>query len=414
METCEPVRIMMWRFSKTRILLLLQNLNVNYRALLLALLSYVACAILLLSAVAAIWFNAMVVLQLLAVAVVLLALRTQFSQRWNPFAFSLWVLAVVLQAFCTPVIFQQWPIGPANSYVLRLIQIIMFAMGMTLSFSDFVRVFVEPRKVGIGMLLQFTVMPLTGWAVARALALPPEIAVGVVLIGACPGGVASNVITYIARGDVALSVTMTACSTLAAPLMTPLAMQLLAGSNVDVSFKTMGWSILEMTIIPVAAGLLISYILQALRWKQPSVDRMLSIIAMIAICLVIGIIVAQSRSSIAQVGLSLFIAAVLHNAIGYALGYGGAKVFKLDEKTSRTIAIEVGMQNGGLASALATEVLKSPPAAISGAIFGAWMSVSGSVLASWWRRRDELRMAQQPETVRVVLTPREVANRASE
>lgn len=369
----------------------------NYKALLLALLFYISLTILGLSVLATYWFSSMVAFQLVAIAAVLLAIRTQFSQRWNSFAFSLWVLAVVLQAFCTPVIFEQWPIGPAKSYVLRLIQIIMFAMGMTLSFRDFARVFVQPRSVGIGMLLQFTVMPIAGWAIARIMGLPPEIAAGVVLIGACPGGVASNVITYIARGDVALSVTMTACSTLAAPLMTPLAMQLLAGSNIDVSFRSMGWSILEMTIFPVVAGLLLSYLLQTMRWKQPLVDRLLSIVAMIAICLVIGIIVAQSRSSIAQVGLSLFIAAVLHNAIGYALGYGGAKLSRLDEKTCRTIAIEVGMQNGGLASALATEVLKSPPAAISGAIFGAWMSVSGSVLASWWRRRDELQIVRQRE-----------------
>jgi len=326
-------------------------------------------------------------LQWLAIAASLAAIRIQFSSEWNSFAFSLWVLAFVFQALCIPTLFQEWPTGPAKNQIPRLIQVIMFGMGTTLTLADFARVLQVPKSVAIGMVLQFTVMPLAGWGLARLFGFPPEIAAGVVLIGSCPGGVASNVIAYLARGDVALSVTMTACSTLMSPIMTPLAMILLAGSQVDVPFAKTMWFILEITIAPIVVGLCVSYCLQWLKWKGPWMDRSLSVVAMIAICFVIGIIVAQSRDDLYKVGAMLILVAMLHNAIGYALGYFGSKAFRLDETTSRTIAIEVGMQNGGMATAMAIEVLKSPPAALAGAIFGPWMSISGSILASWWRRR---------------------------
>lgn len=323
---------------------------------------------------------------LFTLAAVFMAVRLQLSSAWNSFAFSMWVISFVLAAFCWPQVFQDWPIGPAQNYISRLIQIIMFGMGTTLCLGDFTRVLRIPKSVGVGMLLQFTVMPVAGWGLAKLFGFPPEIAAGVVLIGACPGGVASNVIAYIARGDVALSVTMTVCSTLLAPVMTPLAMQLLAGSSIEVSFMKMMWSILEITIAPVVAGLLVSYFFQWMRWRGPWLDRCLSAIAMLAICIVIGIIVAQSHTELLQVGLALVAVAVIHNALGYALGYSLSRRVGMDEISCRTIAIEVGMQNGGLATALAIQVLHSPPAALAGAIFGPWMSISGSILASWWRR----------------------------
>ena len=161
--------------------------------------------------------------QFFTIAISLIAIRVQLSPRWSTFAFSIWVLAFVAEAFSFPVIFQDWPLSPAKEYIPRLIQIIMFGMGTTLCWNDFARVLLVPKSVAIGMVLQFTVMPLTGWFLAKSFGFPPEIAAGVILIGACPGGVASNVITYLARGDVALSVSMTACSTLMSPIMTPLA-----------------------------------------------------------------------------------------------------------------------------------------------------------------------------------------------
>ncbi len=164
-------------------------------------------------------------------------------------------------------------------------------------------------------------------------------------------------------------------------------MSLLAGSTVPVDFYKMMWSILDLTIAPIVLGLVFSYLLQWLNWRGPWLDRCLSVVAMIAICIVIGIIVAQSRDNLYNVGSILLIVAILHNSIGYALGYFGARACRLDETTCRTISIEVGMQNGGLATALAIDVLNSPQAALAGAIFGPWMNVSGSVLASWWRQR---------------------------
>ena len=189
------------------------------------------------------------------IAIVLAALRLQLSRDWQPFAFSFWVMAFVLAAICIPSLFTQWGSMPATKAVSPLIQVIMFGMGTTLSVRDFARVLVRPKAVFIGMLLQFTVMPLAGWLLTQVLALPSEVAAGVILIGSCPGGVASNVITYLARGDVALSVTMTACSTLFAPLMTPLMMGLLAGEFIEVPVMKLLWSIIAIVVLPTVAGL---------------------------------------------------------------------------------------------------------------------------------------------------------------
>lgn len=320
-------------------------------------------------------------------AAILAAVGLQTSQQWQPFAFSFWVLACVLGAFFFPVLFRDWGSLPATKAISPLIQIIMFGMGATLSVADFARVLVRPKAVFIGMVLQFSVMPLTGWLLTVVFQFPSEIAAGVILIGACPGGVASNVITYLARGDVALSVTMTACSTMLAPVMTPLMMKLLAGAVIEVEAMKMFWEIIYIVVVPTLGGLLANYGLQAMKLRGAWVDTCLSAVAMIAICIVIGIIVAQSRDRLLVVGPLVAVAAILHNAIGYLLGYFGSRWLGMNESECRTISIEVGMQNGGMATALATNVLNSAPAALAGAIFGPWMSISGSVLASWWRQR---------------------------
>lgn len=366
-------------------------------------------------------------------ACVAFALRLRTTRAWQPFAFSCWVLAFVNTAMFFPVVFQSyWTIDvreawlgsnatvvdatgneatgneaaeeeekkeaaslPASIWIKQdatkavapLIQIIMFGMGTTLGLADFMRVLSRPTAIVVGMVLQFGIMPFVGFALAMIFRLPPEIAAGVVLIGACPGGVASNLIAYLARGDVALSVTMTACSTLLSPLMTPLMMWLLAGSFIDIEFSAMLWNILLLIIVPTTGGLIVNALLQRIGWRGAWVDRLLSGLTMLAICLVIGIIVAQSRDQLLEVGLLLILVAALHNASGYALGYWGARSMGLKESACRTIAIEVGMQNGGMATALATSVLKAPQAALAGAIFGPWMSISGSLLASWWGRK---------------------------
>ena len=306
----------------------------------------------------------------------------------KPYAFAVWVLAFVGAAYVSPPLFLNWGGVACSRLVAPLIQIAMFGMGATLTPQDFGRVLRMPKAIGAGMFLQFLVMPLLGWALAMAFALPSDIAAGVVLVGSCPGGVSSNVITYLAKGNVALSVTMTACSTALSPLMTPLAMSLLAGRMIEVPFIGMMYQILWIVFLPIAAGLLTNYILRAKNWDPTAMERLLSTIAMIAICIICAIIMADAHKSVAEVGLVLLIVVMLHNLGGFSLGYFGARLVGLDEAACRTVAIEVGMQNGGLGATLAMTVLKSPPVALASAIFAPWMNASGSVLAAWWRKRE--------------------------
>jgi BASS family bile acid:Na+ symporter len=224
----------------------------------------------------------------------------------------------------------------------------------------------------------------------------PEIAAGMVLIGSCPGGVASNVMTFLAKGNVALSVTMTSCSTLLAPLMTPTMTKLLAGTYVEVKFMAMMIAIIKMIILPVTGGLVANTILRKLGTTYPhlkvvsiSIMKALPYISMFSICFIIGIITSLSRDSLLAGGfvLTIVAAAVVHNVVGYLFGYGGARVLGLGETDSRTVAIEVGLQNGGMASGLAVKVWQSSMAALPSAVFGPWMNMSGAMLASWWSSR---------------------------
>jgi BASS family bile acid:Na+ symporter len=268
--------------------------------------------------------------------------------------------------------------------IVPLIQVIMFGMGTGLSIADFTRVFRLPKPVFICMILQFTIMPITGFVLARLFALESEVAAGVILIGSCSAGVASNVMVYLAKGDIALSVTMTTCSTLLAPVMTPLAMKLLAGQYVPISFSDMMIEIINMIILPIVGGLVFNRLLHG---RIGFLDRLLPVVSMAGICLIIAIITALSRDKLLQVGPLLIGAAMIHNVTGYVLGYQGARWFGLDEVVARTVAFEVGLQNGGMASGLAINVLRSSDAALAPAIFGPWMNISGSALASYWRGR---------------------------
>jgi BASS family bile acid:Na+ symporter len=326
----------------------------------------------------------------------------------------------------------------------------MFGMGTTLSLKDFGRVFTMPWPVLIGIVLQFSVMPFAGLGIALLFGFEPEIAAGVVLIGACPGGVASNLMTYLAGGNVALSVTMTSCSTLMSPIMTPFMMQSLAGKLVPINFVVMMLSIFNMIIVPIVAGLIANRILYSKHpyfanaknllfvavlgilsaigfmtmgehqlgplivikgglilgclligiialtkfivetlFNGPSdwMDKTLPIVSMAGICYIIAIITARSSEKLLAVGFALILASIIHNFIGYILGYWISRMVRLDEKASRTVAFEVGMQNGGMASGLAMTVLNSSNAALAPAIFGPWMNISGSVLATWWHRK---------------------------
>jgi len=316
----------------------------------------------------------------------LFALAVNISRRFRSLAFTIWVLAFACCAMFYPRLFISWGGFELRKTIVPLVQVILFGMGMTLTFDDFARVLKMPKGVFIGFVLQYTVMPLMGFAFAKAFGLKPEVAAGLILVGSCPGGVASNVITYIAGANVALSVTMTACSTLLSPLMTPLAMKLLAGQYVPIEVGPMMISILKMIIVPLVAGVLINRYAGKVAKKLVLV---LPFLAMLSICVIIGITIALSRDDLLKVGLALFGASLCHNAAGFLLGYCGARAMRMDVRDSKTVAIEVGMQNGGMATGLAFNVFKSKIVAMASAVFGPWSAVTGSALASYWRRRAE-------------------------
>lgn len=321
-----------------------------------------------------------------------------FQPQLKTIAFTAWVLTFVLIAFLFPGVFIRWGDFELKQVIVPLIQLIMFGMGATLTIGDFSRVLKMPRAVLIGIFLQFSIMPVVGFGLAKAFGFEPAVAAGVILIGACPGGVASNLMTFLSKGNVALSVTMTACSTLIAPIMTPLLMSTLAGEMVEVVFIDWVINILKIIIVPIAIGLILNTVLRAMSLRGEWIDRCLSWIAMAGICVIVGIIIGGSRDKLLTIGIALVAASVIHNLVGYLLGYFGARAAKLDETTCRTVAIEVGLQNGGMATALAIGTLKDPLAALGPAIFGPWMNISGSILASWWAARPpEMETVQQSD-----------------
>ena len=273
-------------------------------------------------------------------------------------------------------------VGP---YVGWLLGVVMFGMGMTLTFQDFKRVLQRPWEVLLGVVAQFLIMPLAAWFLVWLFALPPELAIGVVLVGTCPGGTASNVISYLAKGDVALSVSMTMATTLLAPVVTPTLTWLLAGSWIEVSFTAMMISIAQMVLLPLLLGL------TAHHFFERTVEKILPVmpvVSVVTIVLLVGGVVALGAESLLDVGLLMAAIFVLHNAFGLVLGYGMARLFRLDSKKARTVSIEVGMQNSGMAASLAV-LYFSPAAAIPGAIFSVWHNISGSIVANYFARRDE-------------------------
>ena len=320
----------------------------------------------------------------LIAALAALAVYVRGFERTKGYSFTLWVFTFVAASMFYPAGFRTWGDFQLKTLIVPLIQVIMFGMGTSLSASDFSRVFRMPKPVVVCMFLQFTVMPLAGFTLAKVFAFEAQVAAGVILIGACSAGVASNVMVYLAKGSIALSVTMTTCSTLLAPVMTPFAMKVLAGQYVPINFLDMMVEIIQMIILPVFGGLLFNKVFHG---KAAWLDRALPVASMAGICFIIAIITALSRDKLLEVGLLLILAAVFHNSIGYLLGYWGAKALGLDEIAARTVAFEVGLQNGGMASGLAINVLKSSDAALAPAIFGPWMNISGSALASYWRRK---------------------------
>ena len=319
-----------------------------------------------------------------------LAIGARGTRILKEFAFTIWIFVAVSAAMFYPQHFLTVGDFRLNRLIVPLIQVIMFGMGTSMSLSDFTNVVRMPRAVVVGIVCQFSIMPLLGFTLATLFGFPDEIAAGVVLIGSVPGGVASNVISYIAGASVPLSVTLTTCTTLMSPVMTPLAMKLLAGQFVPVNFIQMMMGIVQMIILPLGAALLFNKILRGrARWLH----RTMPLVSMAGIAVILAIIVAAGRDALLEVGAALILAAMIHNGTGYFLGYWGARLMRLDERACRTVAIEVGMQNGGLASGIALQMGKVATVGLAPAIFGPWMNISGSVLANYWRRTAE------PETV---------------
>jgi BASS family bile acid:Na+ symporter len=272
----------------------------------------------------------------------------------------------------------------------------MFGMGTAMSLGDFAGVIKTPKKVLVGLVCQFTIMPFLGYALANVFAFPPEIAAGVVLIGCSPSGLASNVMSFLANANLALSVTITATATLLAPLMTPLLMRLLAGEFVDVNAWAMMLDIVKMVIVPIGLGLLFNKLLHG---RAKWLDNAMPLVSMIGIALIITIITAAGRDSLLSIGLALIMAALIHNLGGYLLGYWFARLIKIDERSCRTIAIEVGMQNGGLASAIALQMGKVATVGLAPAVFGPLMNITGSSLATWWRGKKIIDADEEPEKI---------------
>ena len=307
-------------------------------------------------------------------------------------AFGLAVLACAAIAFSFPEAFAEWGGVKLTSLVVPAIQFIMFGMGTTLSPDDFLRVARRPWAVATGVLLQFLVMPIVGFLLAKSLGFSGELAAGCVLVGSVAGGTASNVIAFLAKADVALSVTMTCCSTLLSPFVTPLAMKVFAGCFVEIDAAKMMAEILKVVIVPMLAGGIVHRLLRRQFDEHKAIcDKVLSVLSMTGICYTILALTAPSRDTFAAAGFLVVVAAIVHNTIGYASGYWLARLVgrfaHLGEAEARTVAIEVGMQNGGMAGALAVGVLGSAVAALPANVFSIWMDFSGSVLASVWSRR---------------------------
>ena len=275
------------------------------------------------------------------------------------------------------------PFAAAGGAIVPLLMLVMLGMGLTLTVADFAAIARAPRLVVLGVLLHYTVMPAAAWLVIRLLGLDAETAVGVVLVGASSAGTASNVISYLARGNVALSVTMTACSTLLAVVMLPAIAWLLIGARVPVPAGEMMRAVAEVALAPVLAGMAARRLLGArLRRLEPAFPAL----SALAIAVVIAVIVGLNAARLASAAPTVLAAVVLHNSIGLAAGYGLARLARADEASARTIAIEVGMQNSGLAVALALKLF-TPAAALPGALFSVWHNLSGSALAAFWSRR---------------------------
>lgn len=298
---------------------------------------------------------------------------TQFIQK----TFALWVVLFAGIALIVPEAFV-W----LKAYIIWMLGIIMFGMGMTMTVDDFKGVLHNPKAVVIGVVAQFMVMPGLAYLLCQLFQLPPAIAIGVILVGCCPGGTASNVITYMAKGNTALSVACTSVSTILAPVLTPAIFYLLASQWIEINAMSMLGSILQVVLFPIILGLIVRSVLKQ---KVETYIQVMPLISVLAIVAIVAAIIAGSKAQILESGLLILAVVALHNGLGYLLGFGASRLFKLPYADSKAIAIEVGMQNSGLGVALAAvHFAASPITAVPSAIFSLWHNISGPALATYW------------------------------
>lgn len=370
-------------------------------------------------------------------AAVLLAIGLGFIPSMKGYRYTAWIIVAVVAGMVYPEAFTKWgSFDLRNKWLmLVIIQMVMFGMGIQMSLKDFTGLAQTGKGVAIGLLCHFSVMPLMGLLLVTIFDFEPEIAAGIILIGSCSSGLASNVMVYLARANLVLSVIVTAMATMAAPFLTPLLMKLLAGTLIKVSFINMMMEIIKIVIVPIGAALLHDYLKTASPkarrniniilvfaiislvitiiggWKElelfgffmgaiivgvlyhelakrnPKLDSIMPYISMFGIIYFTTVTTAAGRDNLMKVGLLLFLASVIHNAAGYFFGYWLSRLFKLDKNSSRTIAFEVGLQNGGMASGLAASMGKLGTVGLPAAVFSPWMNISGSILANYWRKK---------------------------
>ncbi|MFT7052795.1 MAG: BASS family bile acid:Na+ symporter [Psychromonas sp.] len=296
--------------------------------------------------------------------------------------FPVWAVLLSVVAFFQPDLFTS-----LKSAIVPLLIIIMLSMGLTLKASDFANVLSSSKAVVTGVILQFSVMPLVALGIATLLNFDPDLTVGMVLVGCVAGGTSSNVMCFLAKGDVALSITMTAISTLLGVIFTPLLVELLAGKAVDIPVFGMIMSLIKIVLVPVLAGVILNSLFNK---KIEKIGAALPVISMAAIVLIIAIVVALNADKLVEIGPIVALAVVLHNSIGLLSGYLISKKLGFEESVCRTIAFEVGLQNSGLATALAMKFF-APTAAIAGTIFSVWHNISGSLLAGYWSKKQSSR-----------------------
>ncbi|MBD8493706.1 bile acid:sodium symporter family protein [Pseudomonas syringae] len=294
--------------------------------------------------------------------------------------FAYWVLLFAVLAFLFPQVF----IG-LKGWIVPLLGLVMFGMGLTLKVEDFSEVARHPWRVALGVAAQFVIMPSVAWLLCQVFALPPEIAVGVILVGCCPSGTSSNVMTWLAKGDLALAVAISSVTTLLAPVLTPTLIWFLASAWLPVSFVDMFLSIVQMVILPIVLGVVVQRLLGA---RVSYAVQVLPLVSVVSIVLIVCAVVAASQAKIAESGLLIMALVMLHNSFGYLLGYFTGKLFKLPLPQRKSLSLEVGMQNSGLGAALAAAHF-SPLAAVPSALFSVWHNISGALLATYFRKMPD-------------------------